>query len=139
MGLSSSRTQIYCYVYSSRKNFHCCTVCTDNCCLIPSLLFLHFPTFFISTCLNLPFGTWRRCRRLKPDSFCIKEGRGGSCLVSFLPESISLQHPRSGTHHMKLNARKHNSIHDHKAGTEGTTPLSVLWQMSQRPRVGHWI
>ena len=67
-GLRSRRTQRYCYVYFLRRNqdpiprLH-------HCFLTLPPLFLHSPPTLISKCLNLPFGTQGRSKRLNEAHF----------------------------------------------------------------------
>ena len=107
--------------------------------LIAFPLFLHCLTFLISNCFSLPFGTLESCTRLKLKGFCSRKGPTGSCLVSFLCGTISVQHPMSGTHSVN------NSMHENTtpsmithSGARGTTPTPVPWQISQGPRLGDW-
>ena len=63
-GLSSSRrTQRYCQVYSLRRNQSPALFLYYNFLIAP--LFLPSLIFLFSNCLNLPFGTQGRSRRLK--------------------------------------------------------------------------
>ena len=68
-GLSSCRrTQRYCHVYSFKRNQDF-VPSLHYCFLTAPPLFLHSLPSLISNCLDRPFGTQRRSRRLKPSSY----------------------------------------------------------------------
>ena len=83
-GLSSCRrTQKYvsdCYVYPLKRNQDPAPS-LHYCFLTAFPLFLHSLTPLISNCLNLPFGTQGRSRRLKPFSY--KQEMGGTERLSY--------------------------------------------------------
>ena len=97
-----SSTWVGLYFLLKNSKMYCYYISLDEklgLCFIRALLFLDcssfvsaFPHFPISNCLNWPFGTQGRSRRLKPFSykqetgtrkvFCTQEGPTGSCSIS---------------------------------------------------------
>ena len=76
-GLNSCRrTQRYCYVYSLRRNQDP-ALRLHYCFLTAPPLFLHSLPSLISNCLNLPFGTQGRSRRLNEAKFLQTRHTGG--------------------------------------------------------------
>ena len=106
-GLSSCRrTQRYCYAYPLRRNQDPAPRLHYDFLTAPPL-FLHPLPSLISSCLNLPFGTQVRSRRLNEAHFlqtrngghrkiCTRESPTGSCSVSL--EAYSLQRPKTPKH-----------------------------------------